>query len=233
MNTILADSLSALADDLEKALATEENLTTAVISVLKSMMADHGQVIFGGDGYSSEWHEAAVAERGLKNLPTTADALPYLQDPAIVELFSSTGVLSETELASRFEVYAEQYILSIEVESKLVIEMATTSIYPAALAQISEAVETTTAAKGLGLELADNGLSATTTAANAMMAAVDKLSAALASHDFADTPAHLRHCADVLCPLMLEVRGYADTLEGLVSDGKWPLPKYREMLNIK
>jgi glutamine synthetase len=233
MNTILADSLSALADDLEKALAEEDNLTTAVISVLKSLMAEHGQVIFGGDGYSSEWHEAAVAERGLKNLPTTADALPYLQDPAVVELFSSTGVLSETELSSRFEVYAEQYVLSIEVEAKLVLELATTAIYPAAIDSITESAGAAAAVKDLGLELADNGLSATTTAANGMMAAVDKLSAALAVHDFDDTVAHLRHCADVLCPLMLEVRGYADTLEGLVADSKWPLPKYREMLNIK
>ena len=83
----------------------------------------HGNVVFGGDGYSTDWHKAAVEERGLKNIPTTADALPALNEDYIVKLFESTGVLSPVELASRYEVYSEQYVLSIEVEAKLVVDM--------------------------------------------------------------------------------------------------------------
>ena len=101
-------------------------------------MEKHGNVVFGGDGYSAEWHEMAVSERGLKNIPTTADALPALREESVKKLFESTGVLTPVELESRFEVYAEQYILSIDVEAKLVVDMAKTIIYPAAIRYLSD-----------------------------------------------------------------------------------------------
>ena len=116
MNTMLADSLNWIAAELESELKGN-NTTAAVIAVLKKLMKEHGAAVFGGDGYASEWHKEAVEKRGLKNLPTTADALPYLKDDSIKELFKSTGVLSPVELESRFEVYSEQYILTIEVEA--------------------------------------------------------------------------------------------------------------------
>jgi len=130
MNTILADSLEWIANQLEAQLAGGTSLEAATFSVLKQVMQEHSAVIFGGDGYSSEWHRMAVEERGLENMPTTADALPVLQRPEIRELFERQGVLSPLELESRFEVYAEQYILAIEVEAKLVLRMARTQIYP-------------------------------------------------------------------------------------------------------
>jgi glutamine synthetase len=111
MNTMLADSLTWLAEKLEAELNGGAVLADAVVTVLKELMETHGNVVFGGDGYSSEWHRMAVEERGLKNIPTTAEALPYLRDEAIRSLFKSTGVLSHVELESRFEVYAEQYVL--------------------------------------------------------------------------------------------------------------------------
>jgi len=69
-------------------------------------MTEHGNAVFGGDAYSSEWHEVAVKERGLKNIPTTADALPAFREESVKKLFADTGVLSPVELESRFEVYA-------------------------------------------------------------------------------------------------------------------------------
>ena len=119
MNTMLADSLNWIAGKLEFELGSGASQADAVVSVLKELMNEHGNVVFGGDGYSEEWHRAAVEERGLKNIPTTADALPALREASVIELFSSTGVLSPVELESRFEVYAEQYLLSIEVEARL------------------------------------------------------------------------------------------------------------------
>ena len=113
-------------------------------------MAEHGAVIFGGDGYSAEWHRMAVEERGLKNLPTTADALPYLQDESVKALFASTGVLSEVELKSRYEVYAEIYVLSMAVEANLVVDMAKTIIYPAAMKYLSDLASTSSRGRRLG-----------------------------------------------------------------------------------
>ncbi|MEO1945970.1 MAG: glutamine synthetase III, partial [Methylophilaceae bacterium] len=137
MNTILADSLNWIADKLKAEQDAGAKTPAAVFAVLKEIMKEHGNAVFGGDGYSTDWHEMAVKERGLKNIPTTADALPVFKTPEVVELFASTGVLTRTELESRFEVYSEQYVLALEVEAKLTVEMATTIIYPAAVTYLS------------------------------------------------------------------------------------------------
>lgn len=233
MNTILADSLEWVAEKLEAELAKTDSRTTAVLAVLKTLMEEHGNVIFGGDGYSAEWHRIAVEERGLKNLPTSADALPYLRDESIRGLFSRTGVFSPVELESRFEVYAEQYILSIEVEAKLVIEMAKTMIYPAATQYLAELSMANNGMAELGIEM-DNAIALSiANETNAMIAAVAELSTAIKQHDFDSIEAHMNFCAHDIRGLMLKVRAHVDALEAEVADDLWPLPKYREMLFIK
>jgi len=232
MNTMLADSLNWIAEKLESALKTKDQ-TAAVISVLKELMELHGNAVFGGDGYSSEWHTAAVEERGLLNIPTTADALPHLLSEDVVALFDNTGVLSPVELESRYEVYAEQYNLAIEVEAKLVADIAKTKIYPAAISYLSELTHAAGAVSGLGIELDASVTKEIAEHSNGLMAAVAKLEAEVVKHDFADAEAHMRHSADVLCPLMAEAREHGDALEMLVADELWPLPKYSEMLFIK
>jgi glutamine synthetase len=232
MNTMLADSLDWIASKLEAALEDSDQ-TTAVIVVLKELMELHGNVIFGGDGYSAEWHKEAVEVRGLKNLPTAAEALPYFKDDAVIQLFKRTGVLTPGETQSRFEVYAEQYILSIEVEAKLVKDIAKTKIYPAAVKYIAELSSTNTSLAEIGIGLDKDSLETLVSLTNSMMTSVSKLSDAIEQHDFESTEEHMTFCAKTICPLMLEVRESADALEGLVADEYWPLPKYQEMLFIK
>ena len=233
MNTMLADSLNWIALKLEASLKGGAEPVNAVIAVLKQLMDEHGNVVFGGDGYSSEWHKMAVEERGLKNIPTTADALPALHDPAVIELFESTGVFTPVELASRYEVYSEQYILSIEVEAKLVIEMATTSIYPAAITYLNELSDALSASSNLGLGLDDSMAKQIAADTSSMMDTVKKLSSSLEKHDFASVDEHMQFCAGEIRALMDETREYADSLELLVADKLWPFPKYSEMLFIK
>ena len=233
MNTMLADSLNWIGGKLEAALDGGASKTEAVITVLQELMTMHGAVVFGGDGYSQEWHKMAVEERGLKNIPTTADALPALREASVVAMFESTGVLSPVELESRFEVYAEQYILSIEVEAKLVIDMAKTIIYPAAIAYLATLASTTQSLSGMGIELENSVARAVAENANALLAASTELAEALAKEDFATTEEHMQFCAGEIRKLMDEVRVTADTLEVEVADELWPLPKYQEMLYIK
>ncbi|HBH35822.1 MAG TPA: glutamine synthetase type III, partial [Gammaproteobacteria bacterium] len=233
MNTMLADSLNAIAEKLEAEFTKGTDQTKAVIAVLQELMNEHGNAVFGGDGYSEEWHKMAVDERGLKNIPTTADALPALQEASVKELFESTGVLSPVELESRYEVYAEQYILSIEVEAKLVISMAKTTIYPAAVQYLSELAMTHSSMAEMNVEM-DNSTAKTVAAeANEMMAAVGKLSEAMQKEGFASAEEHMQFCANEIRGLMEEVRSHADVLEAEVADELWPLPKYQEMLFIK
>ncbi len=233
MNTMLADSLSWIAGKLAPELDKGSSQAEAVVTVLQELMNEHSNVVFGGDGYSPDWHEKAVTERGLKNIPTTADALPAFREASVVKLFESTGVLSPVELESRFEVYAEQYVLSIEVEAKLVIDMAKTLIYPAAIDYLSTLASTGAGLSAMGVELDNTAAKTVAEHANAMMTAVGKLSEALAQEGFGSTEEHMQFCANVIRSLMEEVRSHADALEAEVADELWPLPKYQEMLFIK
>ncbi len=233
MNTLLADSLNWVADTLDSSLAQGLDLDTAILNTLKEIIDQHGDVVFSGNGYSAEWHKMAVEQRGLANLKTTADALPVLKEAYIEELFAKLGVLSPVELASRFEIYAEQYILAIEVEAKLVISMAKTGIYPAVVKYLAELSATITSLKGNGIELANEPLVEISGLLTAMMASVVKLGAASRQHDFSSIEEHLQFCAKTIRPLMDEVRLSADALEAVCADELWPYPTYQEMLFIK
>jgi glutamine synthetase len=232
MNTILADSLSWMADQLDAAKAGGASTNDAVMKVLKEVMEKHGFAVFNGNGYSEEWHKLA-AERGLANLRTTADALPVLKESYIEELFAKQGVLSSAELASRFEAYSEQYINTIEVEARLVVTIAKTAIYPAASRHLADLAATAGRMKDIGMEFDKTSISKVSDLMKSLLASVDKVSAATGSHDFATLEEHMQHCSKVVRPAMDEVRQYADALEAEVADDIWPLPTYQEMLFIK
>ena len=233
MNTILADSLTWVADNLESRMKAGEDLKTAAQGVLKEIMDKHRNVIFGGNGYSPEWHKMAVEERGLANLRTTADALPVLKADYIEELFARMGVLTPVELESRFDVYAEQYLLAIEVEAKLVVSMAKTIIYPAAVRYLSELSLAIANAAAIGIEMDKERAQTVSNLIKLLMDGVSKLSAAMAKDDFDSIEEHMQYSAQTIRPLMDKVREYADTLEGEVADNFWPLPTYQEMLFVK
>ncbi|MGP1386834.1 MAG: glutamine synthetase III family protein [Thainema sp.] len=233
LNTMLADSLDWIGNRLENELSKGLDLNSAIITVLKEVMEEHGAVIFGGNGYSEAWHKMAVEDRGLANLPTTADALPVLKAEYIEDLFKKTGVLTPVELESRFEVYAEQYILSIEVEARLVINMAKTLVYPAAVEYLSKLSSTIASLSGLGIDFEKESAKTVADLTNALVATISKLSTAMEKHSFASTEENMQYCASTIRPLMDEVRGYVDALEGEIPDSFWPLPTYQEMLFIK
>jgi len=233
MNTIMADSLDWMADQLEAKLSSGVELNVAINDILKDIIRDHGAVVFNGNGYSSEWHEMAVTERGLANLRTTADALPVLKEKYIEELFTQEGVLSPVELHSRFEAYSEQYIQSIEVEAKLVISMAKTIIYPAAMRYLTELSMTIGNMGEIGIDLEKGTATKVAGLIKSMMDSVAELSDLSSKHNFHSVEEHMQFCAQTIRPLMDKVREYADGLEGEVADDLWPLPTYQEMLFIK
>ena len=143
------------------------------------------------------------------------------------------GVLSPIELASRFEIYAEQYILAIEVEAKLVVSMAKTGIYPVAIKYLAELSDCLSGLKSHDIQLDDSNLTTITTQLAGMTEKTKQLSLALNKHDFAAIEDHMQFCAQTIRPLMDEVRQYADALEGEVANDLWPYPTYQEMLFIK
>ncbi len=232
LNTILADSLQWIGDRLEEQLSTGAPLQEAAFAVLKRTMDEHGAVVFGGDGYSSEWHRKAVEERGLENLRTSADALPVLERPEIRDLFQRQGVLTPVELESRFEVYAEQYILAIEVEARLALRIARTQIYPVAMQSLERLSRSLRDQEAIGIQT-DRGLATTIADLNSkLVQRCGALEEALANPPH-DTHGHLRHCSDTLMSLIGSLREAVDGLETLVDDDLWPLPTYQEMLFVR
>ncbi|MFM7547614.1 MAG: glutamine synthetase III [Cyanobacteriota bacterium] len=232
LNTIMADSIQWIADQLEAELTSGAPLEEAAFTVLKRTMDAHAAVVFGGDGYSAEWHRIAVEERGLENLRTSADALPVLQRPEVRELFARTGVLSPVELESRFEVYAEQYILAIDVEAKLVLRLARTQIYPVVMEFLERLTRSLRDQQELGLPPDRTFASQVASLNQQLISQCGELEQAIGEPPHG-VHAHLRHCADTLLPLMGAIRSAVDGLEVIVDDSLWPLPTYQEMLFVR
>jgi glutamine synthetase len=237
MNTVLADSIGWIADQLESQLNAGIALGEAAFHVLQQVMQEHGAVVFGGDGYSSAWHRMAVEQRGLENLRTCADALPVLQRQEVRELFERQGVLSSVELESRFAVYSEQYVLAIEVEAKLALQIARTQVYPAAVRYLGELGQALQEQQAMGLHpnlKLRNQLGELLEQLNNGCDALEEALSGGSHGEGADhTEAHMRHCANTLMPLIGALRSAVDGLEGLVDDDLWPLPSYREMLFVR
>ncbi len=232
INAILADSIDYIATALETELAAGADFNDAVQTVLQGIITDHGAVIFNGDGYSQAWQDEA-AQRGLKNLRTTPDALPELADPAVIAMLDKYKVLSPRELNSRYEVYLEQYILSVHVEAVETAKVGKTSILPAALRYQALLADNVAKLTAVDIPADRTMLEAVTAEITKLTAGIAALEAALA-HESGDASSleHALQAKDELIPPMADVRAAADALEELVADDLWPLPTYQEMLHI-
>ncbi|WP_028645114.1 glutamine synthetase III family protein [Nocardioides sp. URHA0020] len=231
LNTIMAEALDHCATELETAVAGGTDFNDAVQALLATIIADHGKVIFNGNGYSDEWPIEAE-QRGLKNLRTTIDALPELISPEAIELASTYGVFSEREMHSRYEIGLEQYILSVSVEANLTLEMGSTIILPAAIRYQTELASNVAALKAAGVEADLSTLQQVSAPVADLKAALATLATAIGHEHAADAMVTATYFRDTVLPAMAAVRTAADTLEGLVADDLWSLPTYQEMLYI-
>ncbi len=224
LNTIVAEAVDYLAEELEDALEAGADLEAALRPILQRSYAANKQIVFGGDNYSEDWHSEAES-RGLLNLRATPDALPYLVDDETVTLFSNYGVLSQRELESRYEVFLEQYVTKLNIEAETAASIARTMLLPAAARHLALLLS---AQMG---ELA----SETETLTSTFVDAIRELESANLEenqpHD--DVLKHAEYMRDTTVPAMEAVREAADTLEKVVADDLWPLPKYSEILFVK
>lgn len=230
LNVMMADSLGFAADWLERETAAGADFNAAVESFITHVMEEHSAVIFNGDGYSEVWHQEA-RRRGLPDLRTTPEALPELTRPEVVTIYERAAVLRRDELRARQEIYLEQYCKTVRTEANLVIRMARTIIFPAAMRYQGELAATAGRLRDLGMDYRTTTLEAVTASLRQLQDATAKLETALAAcgelGEGLDAAEH--YCNDVL-PLMLEVREHADTLETIVADDLWALPNYQEIL---
>jgi glutamine synthetase len=234
MNCIVAESLDFIASTIEKDTGGDPaKLNEAVQKVLQGIACGHSAIIFGGNGYSEEWHKEAEG-RGLPNLRNTLDAMPALVSPENIAVLGKYGVLSEREVRSRYDIYLERYSLDINTEGMLALEIAKTKILPAALSYQTQLASLAISLKSLNKEPNTALLDQLITLTGTLETGIEALETALAHEAEGDEPmTHALHFRDHVIPAMSQVRVAADALEGLVSDELWPLPTYQEMLFIK
>lgn len=232
LNTAVAESCDFIATKLEAALAAGKKLNIAIQDVLGEIIKDHGAVIFDGNGYSTEWHQEAE-KRGLPNYKTAVDALPVFQSKEVIALFDKYKVLSPRELHGRYEVYLEQYVKSVNVESKLTAKIAKTQVLPAALRYQTELAENANALKNAGITADTTVLKAVSDLIAKLQAGVAGLETASSKHVSDGVLAEAKHFCTAVIPAMAKVREAVDSLEAIVDDEQWPLPTFQEILFIR
>ena len=227
LNTIVAEAIDDLADKLEAAISGGASVEEAVLAVVKETGSANKRIVFSGDNYSDEWHTEAEA-RGLANLRQSPDALPWFIEPSTVEVFGKYEVLSERELHSRYEVAVEQYITTINIEAETAASIARTMLLPAAIRWLGtlEGIN-----GGPGIAKPDRG---DLRLVDQLIDAIFELEAANRDHPENDSDiGAAKYVQTTVMDAMSAVREVADTLERIVPDDLWPLPKYSEILFIK
>ena len=241
LNAAVADSLDGFADNVEAAVAKGERVETAIFNEIKRMVKESKPIHFDGNGYSKEWQEEA-RKRGLDvetSGPLMYDA--YLE-PKTVEMFTRMGVFTEKELEARNEVKWEMYSKKLQIESRVLGDLAINHILPAATRYQSVLLDNVYKIK----QVFDADRAAKISAQD--IKAIEKISEAIAAiKDEVEKMVSVRHKAnrmpserekaiayhDDVAPCMEQIRKNIDNLELMVDNEIWPLPKYRELLFIR
>ena len=230
LNTIVAEVLDQFADELEK--ATDFN--AALNALIKRTIVNHKRIIFNGDGYSEEWTKEAE-KRGLLNLRTTPDALPYFISEKSIKLFTKHNIFTEVELNSRYEILLENYCKTLNIEALTMIEMARRSILPAVIEYTKNITDTLTAKQSIGIDISKckekevvEELSYIT---SMIIENTEKLENALIGvKDIEGIQNEANYYKDTVIAAMNELRAVADRAEVIVGDEYWPYPRYGELL---
>ena len=231
INTIVSDVLSDFADELSSA----KDFDAAVIDIIRKSYSEHKRIVFNGNNYSDEWVKEAE-KRGLLNLKTTVDALPYYLKKKNIDLFVRHGVLTETEVKSRYEIQLDSYVKIIEVEAKTMLNMARREILPAAIGYSDELANGLAAKASIGLDIektADKRLIDRLMKLNdKLLKAIEKLEkdikAAATKKESLEIAEYHR---DVIIPDMDKLRAISDELETIVDKAYWNFPTYTEILS--
>lgn len=232
LNTAMAKSLKDFADAMEGKEGAE--FEKAAIAYIKKTLIDHQRIIFNGNGYSEEWEEEA-ARRGLPNNRTTAEALPCLVSEKSISLFEEFGVMSETEVKSRYEVKLDKYTKLLNIEARVMIRMARRIYLPAIsdyMANLASNIVTVKSAiSGADMDEHEALLKTLLKGVNATGKCVREL---IAQHDAAEAIEDLQEQANAyaekVIPAMEALRAEVDALECIVERDYWPVPTYNDIL---
>lgn len=227
LNAIVAEALEEFADKLEAAA----DFDAAVVELVRETVIAHKRIIFNGDGYTDAWVEEAKS-RGLLNLKSTPEALPYMVKEKNISLFVKHGIFTEAEIRSRLEISLENYSKAIRIEALAMLDMLFKDILPAAALYTADLTAAAKSKKELGIagsfetELA----SKIATLSSLLYTDAEKLKAGLGDVVKTSAQAEADYYYDVILKDMGALREAGDELEKLMGGKYLPYPTYSELL---
>ena len=229
LNTIVADQLKKMTDELEGA----EDFEAACKALIRKTLTEHEKIIFNGNGYSDEWVTEAE-KRGLPNIKCMVDAVPYLAADKSVKIFEGLGVMDKAELSARAEVMLENYAKKINIEALTMIEMSNEEIIPAVMEYQAELAKGAAEIKALGIEPSVqvsllNTISDKLAELKTATVKLEELVAKAADYED-DIEAWAKYYHNVVFAAFDSVRTPADELEKELPKTAWPFPTYEQLL---
>lgn len=236
LNVIVAEILREMREDIGKEMAAGKEKKLAVVDVLRKYIKESKKIRFEGDGYSEDWSKEAE-KRGLSNLKSTPFALDALTSSKTKELYQKHRVLSDVELLARHEIRLENYVMKIQIESRVMGDLVLNHIIPTAIAYQNKLIENANGLKGLGLDndAAVNTIKDISRHIESLKTNVgNMINARRTLNKEEDVVRRAKgYSLEVKDAYFDQIRYAVDKLELLVDDEYWPLVKYREMLFIK
>ena len=236
LNVIVADQLLDFHGKLVKKIDAGDEKRLAAIEILRDYIKLSKKIRFEGDGYSLDWEKEAK-KRGLSNVRDTPRALDFLITEKSKSLFKRHGVLNEIEIQARHEIMLENYIMKVQIEARVMGDLALNHIIPTAIIYQNKLIQNANGLKGLGINADD--IIETIEELSKHVSIIKKLTNEMVGerkkvNKMEDSRARaIAYCDQVKAKYFDQIRYSVDKLELLVDDEDWPLVKYRELLFLR
>ncbi len=238
LNTIVGDQLIKFKAEVDKLIKKGEKKDVAIMTVIKRYIKESKNIRFEGNGYSDEWAQEA-AKRGLSNIKTTPKALDILVDPKTDKLFEDTGIFSKRESHARHEILLEEYYKKLQIEARVMGDLADNVIIPTAINYQTTLIENVKGLKDLGLDEETYAaqleiIKKISVHVNFIRKSVlEMVNERKKANNIEDIREKSIAYDEKVKSYFEPIRYHVDKLEQLVDDSKWPLPKFRELLFMK
>lgn len=239
MNAIMAKTLADFKKEVDGLIEKGEKKEIAIMQTLRKYIVESEKILFEGDGYSEEWTKEAE-KRGLPNVKTTPKALDAMVTKKAADLFTGTGVYNEKELHARHEILLEDYVKKVQIEARVIGDLATNHVLPAAIKYQNELLTNIKGLKEVGLKEGayKAQLQIATKISEHINVISENVQAMIEARKVANKLEDSRqkaidYCEKIKEPYFDVIRYHSDKLEFLVDDKIWGLPKYRELLFLR
>ena len=237
VNSVVAESLREFRSEVDALEAAGEDRSSAVMSVVRRFITEARDIMFEGNGYSREWEEEA-GRRGLKAVRNVPEAYDTYHDESVVRLFDSLGVLAPNEVQARYEILNETYVKKLQIEARVIGDICLNHVIPAAVKYQNVLIENVKGMKEIFGEGYIDYCAAEVETLKQISLYISSIShdvealveARKRANVVEDIAQRAKMYSHEVKDMMDKVRDSADSLEMLIDDELWPLPKYRELL---